>query len=197
MELRQINTFLTYAKEINRLCEEAKFAMTTLGSSKNIIRIGTLEFLASSRLSNLFKKFKATHPEVDLVIKIADASQFLNLLQENKIDVTHYPLILSEDGCSYRRLILERLNQFDVQPQSIMEVGSTQTIRQLTISGLGVTILPKIAVFPDLADNTLVEKVLDEAPLTLWTQVVYYKDKWISPILEVFLNMAQTELAGE
>lgn len=230
--------FLTYAKEIQRLSEESKRAMTT---SKKILRIGTLESLAASKLSDLFKIFKETYPEVDLVVKIGAAHDFNTQLQENKIDVAFYleaqiqnsdlfvstavpepmailaapdhpihqltnfsikdlsrfPLILSEEGCSYRKLILETLGQWQLQPCSIMEVGSTQAIRQLAISGLGVTILPKIAVLTDLENKSLIEKYPTDGVLSLWTQVVYAKDKWISPMLASFLEIAHSQLAGE
>lgn len=230
--------FLGYAKQIIQLCEDSKIAMTALGTSKKMIRIGTLESLASSRLSGLFKDFREAQPDVELVIKIADSNQFATMLQENKIDVAFflepkidhpdllvatsvseplailaapehpihllehfceknladYPLILSEDGCSYRKLVLDRLLKLHIIPRSIMEIGSTQAIRQMAISGLGITILPKIAVSLDLEQNNLVEIQWDDAPYELFTQVVCYKDKWISPTLETFLKMAKGHL---
>ncbi|MEW9124076.1 MAG: LysR family transcriptional regulator, partial [Thermotaleaceae bacterium] len=55
-------------------------------------------------------------------------------------DLNDQPLILTEPGCGYRAYLENILSQQGVKPRSIIETGNVQTIKQLTISGMGITL---------------------------------------------------------
>lgn len=105
---------------------------------------------------------------------------------ENIID---YLLILAEEDCSYRRTIMTILSDCGLTPNSIMEIGNIQAMKQLAISGLGIILLPKITVEEELSKGHLVELNWRGPSFEFFTQVIYHEDKWISPSLRILLNM--------
>lgn len=104
-------------------------------------------------------------------------------------EIAAFPLILAEEGCSYRRAILAMLNDYGLTPKSIMEIESIQAMKQLAIDGLGIILLPKIIVEEELSKGQLIELNWSGPSFNFLTQVIYHKDKWISPSLVALHNM--------
>ncbi len=63
-------------------------------------------------------------------------------------DLDGEPLLLTEQGCSYRRAIEAALQQRGVRPQWAVESGSTETLKAAVEQKLGIAVLPKAAVSP-------------------------------------------------
>lgn len=105
-----------------------------------------------------------------------------------------WPLILSEEGCSYRRVFLESLSKAGMIPKSTMEIGSMVAIRQLAAEGAGITLLPRFCVREELKAKRLIELKWGGPPFQLSTQLVCHKDKWRSPVLAAFLKLAEEML---
>ncbi len=106
-------------------------------------------------------------------------------------DIVPYTIILAQKGCSFRKAFEKCLDDAMLFPNYIMEVSSIQAIKQLTISGMGITLLPRVAVEDELNRNLLVELNWAGIPFDLVTQMIYHKDKWVSPTLKVFLDQAK------
>lgn len=104
-------------------------------------------------------------------------------------DLAEECLILTLPGCGYRPLILDMLKKQNVKPASIMELSSVGAIKQCTICGLGVTILPKISVSDNLASGKLVELNWSGPKLEVKTQLIYHQEKWITPPMKAFLDL--------
>jgi DNA-binding transcriptional LysR family regulator len=107
----------------------------------------------------------------------------------NPHDLTEECLILTLPGCGYRPLILAMLKKQNVKPGSIMELSSVGAIKQCTICGLGVAILPKISIKDDLSTGRLVELNWTGPKLEVKTQLIYHQEKWITPPMEMFLDL--------
>ena len=106
-------------------------------------------------------------------------------------DIVPYTVILAQKGCSFRRAFEKYLDDANLFPNYIMEASSIQAIKQLTISGMGITLLPRIAVEDELNRNLLVELNWAGTSFDLVTQMIYHKDKWVSPTLKAFLDQAK------
>jgi len=73
----------------------------------------------------------------------------------------------------------------------IMEFNSIEAIKQCVIKGLGITLMPEIAVKAELAQNKLKKiKWLDE-PLETGVLMIRHKDKWVSPALQAFMDICR------
>jgi len=78
-----------------------------------------------------------------------------------KTNVTPYDLadgevlLLTEAGCSYRGLFEQTLLAAEVRPDTVLEFGSVEAIKQCAMAGMGITVLPRVAVQAELAAGRL------------------------------------------
>lgn len=111
-------------------------------------------------------------------------------------DLNGESIIFTEEGCSYRTLLQSFLAAEQVQLKNSMEVNSIQAIKHFTASGLGVTLLPVSSAVQEIAEGHLVSIPWAGPDFNLSTQVVYHKDKWLSPALQSFLQMTRLMIRG-
>lgn len=106
-------------------------------------------------------------------------------------DLSNQTLILTEPGCGYRILFDNILSQYHVKPSSVIETGNVQTIKQLTISGMGIAFLPKTSVEKELQQKQLLALNWVGPDFLIFTQVLYHKTKWMSAALKAFIRLLQ------
>jgi len=230
--------FLVYAKQIVKLCDEAKITAATTDELKGTVTIGASESLCAVRLPRLFKEYHDRYPAVKMVLKMGNCNASQTALRENQIDaafvisrkfhipefitelelpepvvllafpghpltfkdfvhpkdIVEHTIILSQKGCSYRNIFEKRMEDAGLTPKSIIEADSIQAVKQLTISGLGITLLPRIAVEDELNRKQLIELNWGGPSFDLITQMLYHKDKWISPPLKAFIALTKEML---
>jgi len=63
-------------------------------------------------------------------------------------DLAGEPLLLTEQGCSYRRAIESALQERGVRPDWAVESGSTETLKAAVRQKMGIAILPRDAASP-------------------------------------------------
>lgn len=115
------------------------------------------------------------------------------LIHKDKIlpkDIESQSLILTETGCSYRAAFERVLKDSGIKPNITLETGSVQAIKQFTMSGLGITVLPEIAVKDEVKSGKLIPLNWKGPDLNIISQVIYHKDKWISPALREFIHIS-------
>ncbi len=110
-------------------------------------------------------------------------------------DCTGQTLILTEPGCSYRQLFESMLTQAGVKPATIVNMGNNEVIKQFVIDGWGIGFLPYIVVAQEVTANKIVALPWGGAPFAIYAQIVYHKDKWFSPALRAFYDLAMERLA--
>jgi DNA-binding transcriptional LysR family regulator len=79
----------------------------------------------------------------------------------------------------------------------IMEFHSVEAIKQCVMSGLGITFLPKMAVDKEIAQGKLLPLAWQGKAFEIVTQMVYHKDKWLSPPLCRFIEMTRAAMPRE
>ena len=98
------------------------------------------------------------------------------------------PFILTEKGMSYRRLLEERLAELSLEIQPILEVGSTELICSLTEQGAGISFLPEYVIKDRVKAGTLVCLPVSGLEIHVWKQLLYHRNKWVSPQMETVLK---------
>lgn len=111
-------------------------------------------------------------------------------------DIADEPMVLTEMGCSYRAAFENILSEYNVKSNLVLETGSVQAIKQFTMSGLGITLLPKVAVEDELEAGRLIPLNWAGPDFGIVSQVLYHKDKWISPALKAFLDLSKQIMSG-
>jgi len=100
-------------------------------------------------------------------------------------------LLLTETGCSYRDMFKDALHSSGVYPLDKIEFASIEAIKQSVIAGLGVALLPEMAVRRELRNGQM--KALPwNAPLSsLYTQIAWHKDKQVTPPIQAFIDLTR------
>ena len=75
-----------------------------------------------------------------------------------------------------------------------IEFSSIEAIKRCAMVGLGVTLLPKVAVTEELISGKLAVLPWRGVEFPFVTRMVWHKDKWISPALQAFIQIARQEL---
>ncbi|MGG1687256.1 LysR family transcriptional regulator [Pseudalkalibacillus sp. NRS-1564] len=100
-------------------------------------------------------------------------------------------LILTEEGCAYRVLLEKWLKDANVQAKSIISFSSLEAIKQCVADQLGIALLPRIAVEREIQNGLVAVLPFHSNDITLYTQIVYKKRKWISPPLQQFIDLME------
>lgn len=109
-------------------------------------------------------------------------------------DLAGETLVLSTADCAYRKPFEHLLAEAGVRLAASLEFSSAAALRGCLASGLGVSILPALAVRDDVAAGRLA--LLPWAGPVLETAVLmlHHKDKWLSPPLAAFMDLMRREL---
>jgi DNA-binding transcriptional LysR family regulator len=106
-------------------------------------------------------------------------------------DLTDETMLLTEAGCTYRSRFLALLNDAGVYPHTLFEFGSVEAIKQCTLAGMGVAVLPEMTVTREMADGRLVPLPWQGPALTMATQLVWHGARWLSPAIRTVIALAR------
>jgi DNA-binding transcriptional LysR family regulator len=100
-------------------------------------------------------------------------------------DLEGMVLLYPKSDCGYRMPFEQTLITERVTPATVVEINSIEAIKQTIKAGVGITIIPEIAVRDDLKKGELAKLSWAE---TLETAVlmIRYRNKWLSPAVEAF-----------
>ncbi|GCE12461.1 LysR family transcriptional regulator [Tengunoibacter tsumagoiensis] len=109
-------------------------------------------------------------------------------------DLEGETLLVTEAGCSYRTQFQHQLSKAGVQPTAMLEFESIEAIKQCALIGMGVAVLPAITVASELEQQKLVILPWSGEPICLMTQMIWHKQKWLSPAFQAFLAVTRQVL---
>lgn len=105
-------------------------------------------------------------------------------------DLICQPFILTEKEMSYRKLLSEYLASRSLEIQPVFEVGNTELIcRMLEKDTSAVSLLPDYVTEKAAREKRLVRLDVKDFQLEIWKQLLYHRDKWISPQMQAFMNV--------
>lgn len=99
-------------------------------------------------------------------------------------DLVQEPFVLTEKGMSYRRLLDNRLAAESLEIQPILEISSTDLVSRLVEQGIGLSFLPDFTTKKMAAEGRLVYLNVIDCQIEVWKQLLYHRDKWLSPQME-------------
>lgn len=109
----------------------------------------------------------------------------LNVLQEECF-------LMREEGSGSRKAIEDHFRRNGIELNQTMELGSSETIKQGVMAGLGLSVLSRHSVALELATGCLVALDVETLPI-LWTWcLVHHQEKKLSPAAQAFLDHVLT-----
>ncbi len=94
---------------------------------------------------------------------------------------------------SLRKKFDEYCRQRGIPEGNTIELRSTQTIINLVKNDMGLCFLPNFVLQEELDKGVLEEIAVPGEPICISSAVAYYKNKWISPAMELFIYMMKNK----
>ena len=156
------------------------------------IRSGELDLAFLLQPETEYKELCVTtlvHEEMTLVAPLGHP--LLSLDEVDPIHLKGETILHTEAGCTYRTLFERHLNAHGIFPDPTLEFWSIEAIKQCVMAGLGISLLPLVTVWHELAEEKLGRLNWDDESQRVATQIAYHHKKWISPALTEFLRIVQ------
>ena len=103
-------------------------------------------------------------------------------------EVLQEPLLLTEKGMSYNRLLGESLARDALELHPVLEIGSADLICRLVAEGAGLSFLPDYVTEAAVRAGKLVRLPVRGVQVELWKQLLHHRNKWMSPQMQAVLR---------
>ena len=166
-----------------------------LYSLEHELQIGTVDLafiLAESvRATNLNVEMLRAE---QLVVVAGPAHQFSGRRSIGIEELREQHIFLPKADCGYRMPFEQSLMLERTEPALTLEFNSIEAIKKCVAAGLGVTIIPEIAVRDELSRGELIRLDWSEAS-EVGVLMIWHKEKWISPTLGAFMDIVRKVIA--
>jgi DNA-binding transcriptional LysR family regulator len=106
-------------------------------------------------------------------------------------DLAGQTILLSRVDCSYRKVFEQLLDQEKVLGIKKLEFYSVEVIKRCAMAGVGIAVLPEISVAAEAARKEIKILPWPDGGIEVAQLMVWYRDRWISPALNAFMNLAK------
>ena len=111
-------------------------------------------------------------------------------------ELSEQHIFLPKADCGYRMSFEQSLLIRRAEPVLTLEFNSIEAIKKCVAAGLGITIIPEIAVKDELNQGKLVRLAWNEA-IEVAVLMIWHKEKWISPTLAAFMETMRNVIARD
>ncbi|MCX8022353.1 MAG: LysR family transcriptional regulator [Syntrophorhabdaceae bacterium] len=101
-------------------------------------------------------------------------------------ELAKYPLVIREEGSATRRVVLSALETQGIKPKNLIDVKSTEFIKEWVAQGRGVSILIKRAVQQE--EERSLRVIPLKEPLYLEVSVIFLKSNKYDKVLQKFME---------
>ena len=131
----------------------------------------------------------AAEKEIGVHFVVPGDSPLADKATLDKEDLMRQELLLTEKGMSYRRLLDEWLAKDSLELRPVLEAGQADLLCSLVEQGLGCSFLPDYVTEAAAAKGTVRRKEAAGFRPDLWKQILYHREKWISPSMQAVLQI--------
>lgn len=107
------------------------------------------------------------------------------------------PLILTTRGVSYCDDLEQLLAAKGLELHPFLEIGDTDVIIKLLLQQAGISFLPQYLVQEYIDAGTLAMITTDIPIIQMWSQLIYHKNKWITPQMRIFIDLVKKHAGVE
>jgi DNA-binding transcriptional LysR family regulator len=112
-------------------------------------------------------------------------------------DVAGEPILFTQMGCAYRNLFERTLIRAGVPFGTGLELDAIDPIKRCVGAGMGISLLPAIAVRPEIDAGELAEIRIGPEPLWIWSMMLWHKNRWMSPAIRKFVESIRRDVGCE
>ncbi|MFD1953454.1 LysR family transcriptional regulator [Paenibacillus thailandensis] len=103
--------------------------------------------------------------------------------------------LTNEKGCTYRTMFDRGFEKEGIDDITYLEFQNAEAIKQCAIAGIGIAFLPEITAKAEVERGELVALPWQIPDLHVYTQMLWHKDKWLSPTMLSFIEAAREVIA--
>jgi DNA-binding transcriptional LysR family regulator len=104
-------------------------------------------------------------------------------------------VLLTNRNCAFRLLFERVLGAAQVSLIDTMELGTMEAAKQCAVAGMGLAILPGMAVAAELKQKRLVPVPWPGTGFPVYSQMIRHRERWASPALHALWGLAEQSLA--
>ncbi|MDE5965040.1 MAG: LysR family transcriptional regulator, partial [Eubacterium sp.] len=120
---------------------------------------------------------------------IAASKSTLTLKDEMSLnEIKNIPMILTEKGMSYRRILEEYAAKKSVELDPLLEIGDTDLICHLVEQDAGISFLPDFVTKNYVSSGKIRQIKLTDFSAGIWIQILYHRDKWVTPQMQCVMD---------
>ena len=109
-------------------------------------------------------------------------------------DLEKYPFISREGGSSARNQLEQYFVESGIKMVPIYSCSNTETMKQALLYTEGYAILSKMMVEQELKEGKLVALPLEQREFKRTIRLIYHKNKFLSPIMQIFLELLEEQI---
>jgi DNA-binding transcriptional LysR family regulator len=160
-----------------------------VGSSEDMVKtVVSMEndvvIIANPRVTKKLYAFPLVKEEMVLITCIDHPLAAKELVSLRDIDGC--PLVIREEGSSTRKVVLSALESMRIQPSVLIDVRSTEFIKEWVSQGKGISVLVKRAVLEE--ERKQLKVIPLKEPLSLEVSVLFLKSKKHDPSTQKFVD---------
>src|SRR5208283_1676672 len=165
-----------------------------LYSLEHELSIGTVDlaFLLAESVDAANLRFELLKVE-SLVLATFPGNALAQKKPATYSDLRDQTLLLPKADCGYRMMFEQALTAEKIMPAAVIQMNSIEAIKKTVMQGMGLTIIPEIAVREELKQNRLVKLQWTE-DLETGVCMICHKDKGFSPDLIALMNSFRKNL---
>lgn len=103
-------------------------------------------------------------------------------------DMAKEPILLPKHDCGYIMGFKKALFEEKIESTTMMEFNNIETIKRCVKKGIGISLLPEIVVKDELEKKEMAALPVPDENLEIALLMIWYKNKWISPTVQVFMD---------
>ena len=103
-------------------------------------------------------------------------------------ELLEQPLLLTEKGMSYRRILDAQLARLSLAAHPVLETGRADLLCQLTEEGTGISFLPDYVTEESVRKGLIRHLNIPDLQVEVWKQILYRRDKWMSAPMQAMLD---------
>lgn len=112
-------------------------------------------------------------------------------------DLAGETFLMSTVDCSYLKTFQVILDEEGVRMANTLGFSSVATLKECAAQGTGIAVLPEMNVREEIKKGRLAIVPWTEGPLDVAILMAWHKERWVSPTLTTFMDIARAHLTRE
>lgn len=108
-------------------------------------------------------------------------------------DILHEKFVLTEKDANYRKELDSLLASKGCAITPFLEISNTEFIINLVKQNTGLSFLPHFTIKESVGNNQLAVLDVSDFHISMWRQIIYHRDKWVTREMTEFIRLAQSD----